>query len=805
MKNLSLTIILLLISFLLKAESADNQHATMHGVVKNVKNEPIIGAAIYFPELKAGAITDFNGQYRIEDLPAKSLLVQVSSLGYKMLTEKLTLVNAVQKDFILQETIIEINEIAVTGQSVAMQMQKMPAPISLISKSELNQLSSTNLIDAISSQPGMAQITTGAGISKPIIRGLGYNRIVVLNDGIRQEGQQWGDEHGIEIDEFDIDRVEILKGPASLMYGSDAMAGVINFLPPAILPKGVKKLNLLANYQTNNGLYAYSVDFAGHEKSFVWDFRYSNKAAHAYQNKYDGFVYNSGYSENAISALAGVNKWWGYSHLTLASYELTPGIVEGERDSLIGKFIKPVLSGNGTLTDMLTDNTDFQSYKHGMPYQRVKHYKAVLNSNILIGNGSLKSSFGFQQNRRQEFEDVLSPDEYGLYFRLNTLNYNLYYQFPVRNNNELTFGINGMYQHSENLGTEFLIPAYRLFDSGLFAMFRKSWKNFDMSGGLRYDIRYQNVDALYLDQNGSETDQNTLNAVQKFGAFNAEFNGISGSLGLSYQPDRYWNFKFNISKGFRSPNISELGSNGVHEGTQRYEIGNSSLRPESSWQFDLETGFNSHHVSMKLNLFSNYIENFIFTHKLNGSYGNDSIVENAAVFKYSQGQAHLYGGEFTLDVHPHPLDWLHFENSLSLVNAQQMQASDSTRYLPFTPAPKWKSELRAEFDNVSKYFKNSYLSFGLEYYFKQDKIFWAYGTETPTPAYLLLSAAAGTDILLKNQKISVYIIASNLADIAYQSHLSRLKYAPENFATGRTGVFNMGRNVSLKVIVPVNL
>lgn len=805
MKNLSIIIILLFISFSLIAEIADNQHASLCGIVKNAKNEMVIGATIYLPELKTGAITDSYGQYRIEELPVKSVLVQVSSLGYKMQVMKVQLSDITQKDFVLEETIIEINEIAVTGQSGAVQMQKMPAPVTLISNRELREHSSTNLIDAISNQPGISQITTGSGISKPVIRGLGYNRIVVMNDGIRQEGQQWGDEHGIEMDEFDVDRVEILKGPASLMYGSDAMAGVINFLSAPILPVGFKKLNLLLNYQTNNGLYAYSLNFAGHKKSYFWDLRISNKAAHAYRNKFDGFVYNSGFSENAISALIGVNKWWGYSHLTLSTYQLTPGIVEGLRDSSTGDFLKPFAANDGSFNELPADNKDFMSYKHGIPYQQVNHYKAVMNNNILIGDGSLKSTFGFQQNSRQEFEDVLHPNNYGLFFRLNTLNYSLYYQAAAINGTEFSFGISGMYQNSDNRGSEFLIPAYQLFDIGTFAMFRKSIGKFDISGGLRYDHRNQHIDALYLDQNEEITYYDNPQAVTRFMEFDGNFTGISGSTGVSFQPDQQWNLKLNISKGFRAPNISELSANGVHEGTQRYESGNLALRPESSLQIDAEAGFSSHHVNMKFNLFSNSINNFIFAHKLNTLQGTDSVIDNDLVFKYFQGKAHLYGGEFSIDIHPHPLDWLHFENSFSFVNAQQLQSTDSTMYLPFTPAPKWKSDLRAEFNKIGKYLKNSFISLGLDYYFRQDKVFSAFGTETPTPACLLLNASLGSNFILNKQTISVFLNATNLADAAYQNHLSRLKYTPVNNDTGRTGVFNMGRNVSLKVIVPVNL
>ena len=163
--------------------------------------------------------------------------------------------------------------------------------------------SATNIIDAISNVPGVSQITVGPIISKPVIRGLGYNRVVTVNDGVRQEGQQWFDEFGIEIDEYTVDKVEILKGPASLSYGSDAMAGVINMLAAPPLPEGKIKGSFLENYQTNNGLWAGSFNLGGNSKGFIWDLRYTNKMAHCYKNKYDGFVANSGYSESNFKTL----------------------------------------------------------------------------------------------------------------------------------------------------------------------------------------------------------------------------------------------------------------------------------------------------------------------------------------------------------------------------------------------------------------------------------------------------------------------------------------------------------------------
>jgi len=799
-------IILLSLFVTLPLWAGDTQ-TSLQGKITDTKGEPIIGANLYFPELKTGAISDVEGNFRVDNLPKRTLLIQISSTGYKMIAENIDLNSITKKDFKLEESIVELNEVVVTGQGGASQIIKTPTPISVVSLKELLQQSSTNIIDAISSQPGVSQITTGSGISKPVIRGLGYNRVVVVNDGVRQEGQQWGDEHGIEIDENEVNHVEILKGPASLMYGSDAMAGVISMFSAPILPQGTMRLNALANYQTNNGLYAYSFDFAGHKKSFVWDARYSDKQAHAYQNKFDGYVYGSGFREDAASALLGINKYWGYSHLTLSIYHLTPGIVEGNRDSTTGQFIKPIALNNVTEGTAIATNADNSSYNHSMPYQQVEHYKAIWNNNILFGGGSLKSTIGYQQNRRQEFADVLNPDQYGLYFQLHTVNYDIHYLMPEKNGYGLSFGVNGMYQNSMNKGTEFLVPEYNLFDAGAFFIGKKSFgKKVDVSGGLRYDNRSETGDALYLNHNLEKTSASDLSATQRFSAFTSNFGGVSGSLGVSYQIDKTWTTKLNLSRGFRAPNIGELASNGVHDGTIRYEIGDPSLKAESSLQVDYELGFNTEHVSAKLNLFTNNINNYIFSHKLSNTAGTDSIRDGFTTYKFVAGNAQITGGEFYIDIHPHPWDWLHFENSFAYVYSTLKNQPDSTKYLPFTPAPKWKSDIRVDIKKVNRFLKNSYLSFGIEHYFIQDMIYSAFNTETVTPAYTLLNASLGSDIIYKKHTLcSLYLSGTNLTDLAYQNSLSRLKYLPENFATGRTGVYNMGRNASIKIIVPVDL
>ena len=803
-------IIIIFLSFIIasniSAESVPASPTSLQGKITDKSGEPVIGASIYFPDLKTGTVTNSEGVYTIDNLPKRRMAVQINSVGYKMIMDKVDLASIHQKDYVLDESVTEINEVTVTGQSSATQMSRTPSPISVITTAQLQQQSSTNIIDALSSQPGVSQITTGGGISKPVIRGLGYNRVIVVNDGVRQEGQQWGDEHGIEIDENDVSRVEILKGPASLMYGSDAMAGVINFFSAPTLSEGQMKLSAMANYQTNNGLMAYSLDYAGHKKSFIWDLRYSQKQAHAYQNKADGYVYNSGFSENAASALLGITKYWGYSHLTLSTYHLTPGIVEGNRDSLTGQFVKPVALSNGTEGEALATHADFTSYHHQMPYQLVNHYKAVWDNNFMIGDGSLKATIGYQQNRRQEFADVLNPNQYGLYFQLHTVTYNFSYLLPEFKGYNFSVGVNGMYQNSLNKGTEFLVPEYKLFDAGAFIVGKKAFGKVDVSGGLRFDTRSETGDALYLNAAGVKTAASDPTATERFSPFSSNFKGISGSLGASMPLDDNWVTKLNLSHGFRAPNIDELSSNGVHDGTVRYEIGDPKLKSESSLQLDYELDYNTKHVSAKLNLFANTISNYIFSHKLNNVNGGDSIRSGYETYKFDAGKVQMIGGEVYLDIHPHPLDWLHFENSFSYVYSQLANQSDSTRYLPFTPAPKWISTLRADFKTTGKLFKNSFVSFGIEHDFKQDKIYSAFNTETVTNAYTLLNAGIGTDVFWNKHKLfSLYIDGTNLADIAYQSHLSRLKYEQVNPVTGQMGVFNMGRNISFKLIVPVDL
>ena len=763
----------------------------LSGTIKDSDNkEPLKNASIYFTDLKKNTTTDQNGSYFFENLKEGKYFVEISHSNYSTFLATIDVKNDTIANFELQKSAKEIAEVVVTAVSRASELKKIPVVIKSIDQSQINQNSSTNIIDGLKNIPGINQITTGAAISKPVIRGLGYNRVITLVNGIRQEGQQWGDEHGIEIDDYSVGKVEIVKGPGSLMYGSDGIAGVLNFISQKAPSDGKIENQLNTNYQSNNNLIANSFSNRGNKNGFVWEGRITNKMAGNYENKYDGKVYNSGFKENDGNLMLGINKNWGHSYFNFSTYNNTLNIVEGERDA-DGKFT--YINGNGE--EITATDADYKGYKTGFPHQKINHLRFTSNNYFLLKSGTINADFAFQNNKRREFGDATNPNDTELFFDLNTFNYNVRYNLKESKNWETSFGIGGMQQSNTNKGLEALIPDYNFFDIGAFVYTQKKFnENLTLAGGLRFDNR--NVDSKEMLEDSDV----------KFSKFNKNYNGISGSLGLSYQMNPQSTLKVNLSRGFRAPNIAELASNGVHEGTFKYELGDINLKSEISHQIDVAYFLNSDHITFEFTPFINFISNYIYTEKLQDANGNDVIIDPSnpvPAFKFTQGNAQLFGGEIFVDIHPHPFDWLHLENSFSYVRATQNNRADNEKFLPFIPAPKYRGEIKAQYKEVNDTFSEFYAKFSVDHYFKQNNIFSAFDTETSTPAYTLLSVGVGTNIKAFGKKdfFNLFISGENLANVAYQNHLSRLKYAPENLATGRVGVFNMGRNISTKLVI----
>lgn len=769
-----------------------------------------------------GAASNASGQFIIRDVDAGTYDLTVSMMGYQTEKVKATVTagQTLVLNISLREDLSRLNEIVVTGVSQATAVRKNPIPIATIGKREMNMNVNNNIIDAIiKGIPGVSAVTTGPNISKPFIRGLGYNRVLTLYDGVRQEGQQWGDEHGIEVDQYGIGRAEVVKGPASLTYGSDALAGVINMIPDIPVGEdGKLKGSFLADYHTNNGMAASSLGLGYRKGDWKYAFRASGKMAHNYRNKVDGLVYGTAFREYNLSAMARVDKSWGYSVWGVTAYDNQQEIPDGSRDSLTRKFTRQIYeAGEDDLKNRpIVPDDQLNSYKINPLHQHIQHYRVYNRSKF----GNVYTTIGLQKSIRQEFNHPTLPAQPGLDVVLNTLNYDVRYNFPVWQGIETTIGVNGMYQvnRSKN-ATDFPIPDYNLFDIGGFFFAKKSFGKMDVSGGLRYDNRYIHWDDFYVGADASNgfnrkvTLPDTAGASLQFPSFTHHYSGVSGSLGVTYNISERLLLKANVARGYRAPNITEIGSNGLDPGAHIVYLGNRGFKPEFSLQEDI--GFLAYlaDLDISVEMFHNQIENYIYQSLLYDANGQPVvIVPGNATYQYQQSKAQLYGAEVSINLHPRSIKWLSLNSSaaytegLNKNDALIKKDGDQARYLPFIPPLHVRSELRAMMNRSYGIFSKIYGRAEIDGYADQSHFYGVDHTETFTPGYTLINLGAGTTLTGREGKTvcELFLQLDNVFNTAYQANMNRLKYFEYYTASpnGRSGIYNMGRNFSVKAIVP---
>ncbi len=736
--------------------------------------EALPGANLTIRDLRVSTLADISGRFSLNRIPESGkFLVQVSHVGYKYLNTTIDFAITKSLVFELEPSRIEANEVVVTGTVTGADNKKNSTSVGVLSHDEMLSRPSTNLIDAVSKVAGVTQISTGQAISKPVIRGLSFNRIVTISDGVKQQGQQWGDEHGIEIDQFSADRVEVLRGAASLLYGADALGGVINILEPLTVNDGIIKGEVLSDYSTNGGLSSNSAMFTGNKNGFVWRGRVTYKNAYSFKTP-DYYFPNSGFNETSLSAMLGLNKSWGYSHVNISSFKNNIG------------FYDPSLDVNGDFIDeegspFTKDN--LKSRKLALPNQQISHFKIASNSNILLGKGSLKLDLGYQNNIRKEFEDV-NP---ALFFDLNSYSVDAkYIQNASENGWQPVIGISADYQNSLNKGEEFLIPDYNNVGLGVFYYMKKDFAKSSFNFGLRYDYRKNKGEQLFDE------------GVERFSAFNTNFSNLSGAVGYTHQISNKLNLKANLSSGFRAPNPAEQASNGVHEGTFRYEVGNNSLKSEKSYQADLSLQYSVSNFDFNLSIYNNYMKDYIYLGQNNGetiTVNHAGTMDVYPLFRYQQDDANFYGSDASLIFHP--FDFLHFENTFSYVHAQNLALKEAA---PFIPAASLKNDIQIE-PNI-KGLKRSYFSVGLESNFAQNR---TARFESRTAAYTLLQAGIGTQVAFGKQNVRFNISANNILAKRYYNHLSRYKPGRLDESNPDFGIYNPGRNITFGLYIPLSI
>ncbi len=779
---LGVLLISLFLPFALHAQSR------VSGTVMNASTgEPVAGVSVLISDLHTGTQTSDSGRFVFSSGAKGVHLLEFSHIQYSSQTQQANFSVGENMVIFLQPSIVENAAVVVTGVAKATDSRKIPFQVSVIKAEDMRRQAALTVVDYLLKVPGITSLQTGPAVQKPVIRGLSYNRVLVIHDGVRQEGQQWGDEHGLEVAGEGIEKIEVLKGPASLVYGSDAMAGVVNIISDADIVKNTMKGNVSTALHSNNRMRNISGRIALNKNGLVLQGDGSAKAAADFRNARDGDVFNSKFRQQSAALMVGLHRRWGFSHLRYSHFNLLTGMVEGERDSL-GNFLIGTVRGEEPASQ-----EDFLSTKPVVPYQQVTHRKISVDNNFLFNKKRLYANVGVQENRRREYGDIHFSDP-SLDFRLRTLTWVARLHLLDKKKWELTIGSNGMHQKNSNLAVEALIPEYSLVETGWFAYMRRSVGKSALSGGLRFDSRRISVDEF-------EGGSGILNS-----SFSRQFSSVSASAGLSTPVMKNLIFKANISRAFRAPAISELSSDGAHEGTARYEYGSRNLRNETSWQSDIGFEYASPHLALTVSGFYNYFENYIFYQKLSSSSGMDSLIidgdEELTAFTFNQRKAFLAGFEISADLHPHPLDWLHIESNFALVKGQFFEPLDGSSNIPMMPAPKLATEVRAEAKKF-RGLENLYLKFEADHNFKQNKAFTGFGTETNTNAYTLFNLGLGSEILKGNNRVlSFHFAIRNLFNTVYQNHLSRLKYAPVNLNNGFPGVWAMGRNVTLSVQIP---
>lgn len=706
------------------------------GYVTDANNQKLSGVIVHIEENNSETTTDENGFYQFSSLPKGTNKIIFHLSGYETKSEIVINNGAeIKLNIVLTEKEQHLDEVIVSTLYNKMQSQNV-MKVEHASVNTLKENGATSLIDGIATIPGVSQISTGNSIGKPVIRGLSGNRVLVYSQGVRIENQQFGEEHGLGLNAAGIESVEVIKGPSSLLYGSDALGGVVYFNPEKYASFQEKSADFEQKYFTNTQGTSTTFGFKASPSNFKFLVR-GNYTSHAdYKVPSGDRIINTRFIEKDFKS--GI----GYSNSKFST-----------------DFRYNYNNLNLGLPEEGLENSGFRNPLY--PKQEVDNHVLSLNQKIYFKNSKLEGDFGYSLNDRKELE---APDEIALSMKLKTASYNMKYFFPKMNRWESIIGIQGIDQTNTNFGEELLIPDANVKDFGAFATTNYSRNSNVLQAGIRYDNR-----KIYTSTHGIEGEEGYFEAIDK------EFNSFNASLGYKTNLSSYISTRINIASGFRAPNLSELTSNGVHEGSNRYEIGNSELKNEQNFQVDLNLEYKSEHFEWFINGFYNHVNNYIYITPTGAEIdGND-------VYNYVQNNAYLFGGEAGIHFHPHPYDWLHFTSSFESVIGKQ-----DDNYLPLIPANQWKNNIRAEFE-YRNWLKKGFTSLFLNYTFAQNNL----GEfETKTYDYLLVNLAIGSTIKIAKTEFNWNVNANNLLNKNYVNHLSRLK---------ADGINNMGRNVILSL------
>ncbi len=735
-----------------------NAQTSLSGTITDkITGESLVGVNIYLPDYTRGTISKNDGSYELKNIRTGQAIVQYSMIGYKTQLKKIKLVmDGVMVSIQMEPMVIQGEEITVTGGFPSSQHENA-VKISILKPQSFLKSGTPSLIETLTEIPGVDLISKGPGVATPVIHGLSLSNILFLNNGIPMNNFQFSENHPFMVDDNGIARVEIIKGPASLLYGSGAVGGVLNLIKETPATEGsIQGDFLLKSYGNNSGLVS-NVGLKGTNNGFTWGVRAGLNSHMDYFDGENSRIPNSRFNRKSFKTNLGLIK-------NIGSFRL---FYDYNKD-LLGMTVVPAIA-------LVSEN----GRKNEVWFQDLKNHIISMQNKLFIKKLKFDLDLGYQANNRK-LHGSLHTKPILVNINMNSFNYKLQTTLPTDNKTKIIFGLQGLEQSVKNHeAPQRILPDAQISDFSLFGFGQHyHWEKLMIQAGLRWDYRFIHVPEQISGGHSHEEAHAEEDSLIKL---DNAYQNFSFSLGSVLNLRDSMHIRLNIASAFRSPNIAELTQNGEHG--VRFEQGNASLKSQKNIEADLSFHYHSTNLSFDISGFYNNIYNYIFL-----APTNDTIDNGNKIYRYTQTHAFLYGSEVMIHFHPRPFDWLHFKSSWSYVLGKQSNGN----YLPFIPAQKLKLELELQ-KREWAVFRNLFYRFSTDFVFRQDH---PASFETASAGYLLINTGLGSDIKVHNQFISIGIFANNLLNKTYISHLSTLK---------DLGLNNMGRNVSLVLKIPFGL
>lgn len=780
--------------------SFGQQYYGLNGLVVDENNKPLPGASVVVYPVEKGTVTNASGQFNINKLREGSYIVDISFIGYKKLVDTVLVSKNTAYKAQLEIANLNLQEVVVTDNYSENRKKEESLNIEIVNDDYLKRNLGGSLMNSLERLPGVTTIDIGSGQSKPVIRGLGFNRVVVVENNIKHEAQQWGSDHGLEIDQYAVDNVEVIKGPASLMYGSDAIGGVIDMNNRKLPAPNSIGGSVDVSGKTNNSLLGTSISVQGRKDWFFAGLRATYIDYGDYKvptDSIDIYSYRAALHDNYLRNTAGNEK---NLHFTL-------GIIQNGFQSKL--FVSTVNSKSGFFANahgleprnVDTGLHDKSNRDINYPYQNASHFKVVNTTQYKWDASKLEVDLGFQRNFRQEWSAYVShgymppvfPDsllfdpDLEREFEKMVYSGNLRFSHGLNDKTQLVSGINSELQNNHIDGRGFIIPAFRQFGVGGYVLAKHSFSERSrLQLGLRYDYgktetrEYHDWFPSPLVENGDTT----LLYLQRAGNINRNFSSLTWSVGYNYDLE-HWSLKANLGKSFRMPIAKELAANGVNYHRFSYEVGDPDLSPEVSYQLDVGVEYQTKRLAVGATPFLNYFANYIY---LNPSSEFDRLYGNGnQVFYYTESKVLRYGTE--VHAHYELLPVLQLGAMVEYVYSEQLSGEKKGYTLPFSPPASALINLKYQKNKVA-FAENVYAAIDYRITAPQNHIV---PPEVTTDGYQVINLGFGGEIEIFNQKTNVSMQVQNLLNTKYFKHTSfyRLINVPEP-----------GRNFVVNVSVP---